>query len=109
MERIHRHPWLAGIAKLFYHPPPTAGVDDLVAEQFRMTRDWLSAFLARGQDIGMIRTDLPGGLLLSMVISAAEAADHWMAEHWNEVPPADLDHMATEVFSTLRRLVEPGA
>lgn len=103
--RTQQYPWLAGIAKLIYHPPLTAGVENLVAEQLDRARSWLGELLVRGQRLGVVRSDLPGGLLLAMTMAAAEAADRWMVDHWGEIEPAAFDAMAHHLFATLRRIV----
>ena len=103
--RTQQYPWLAGIAKLIYHPPPAAGVEDLVAQQLGRARGWLGRLLARGQRLGVVRSDLPGGLLLAMTVAAAEAADRWMVDHWNEVDPDAFEEMARRLFATLKRIV----
>lgn len=105
--RTQQYPWLAGIAKLIYHPPPAAGVEDLVAEQLGRARGWLGKLLERGQELAVVRSDLPGGLLLAMTIAATEAADRWMVDHWDEVDPESFDDMAHRLFATLRRIVAP--
>jgi AcrR family transcriptional regulator len=107
LERSQDHPWLAGIGKLFYHPPPTDGLEDLVDEHFQRAQGWLGRFLARGQQLGVVRDDLPGDLLLAMLFAASEAADHWMVEHWDDVEPETLDVLGRRLFATLRRIAEP--
>jgi AcrR family transcriptional regulator len=100
------YPWLPGLAKLIYHPPPATDFEDLVDAQFDRARRWLAALLSRGQELGVVRSDLPGELLLSMVMGAAEAADRWMAEHWQEIDPTTFDDTMSRLFGTLRRMVE---
>jgi AcrR family transcriptional regulator len=107
MSRLRQHTWLAGIAKNFYDPPPAAGVEEVVAEIFGLAWEWIRDFFKRGQAIGLVRTDLPEGLLLAMVFAAAEASDRWMVNNWEDFEPAELDATANEVFATLRRIVEP--
>ena len=81
----------------------------MVAQKLAVIWGWIGEFFRRGQEIGLIRTDLPEGLLLAMVIASAEASDRWMVDHWQDFEPAELDATANEVFVTLRRIVEPGS
>jgi AcrR family transcriptional regulator len=106
--RTQQYPWLAGIAKLIYHPPPSAGVEDVVAAQLGRARGWLGNLLARGQELGVVRSDLPGGLLLAMTIAASEAADRWLVHHWQEVDPRSFEDVAHRLFATMQRIVTPG-
>ncbi len=107
LARTQQHPWVTGIGRLIYHPPPEAGVEGLVADQLRRARTWLSALLARGRTLGVVRADLPDGLLMSMTFAASEAADRWLVEHWEELDPGLLADTADRLFRTLRRIVAP--
>lgn len=108
-DNARRHPWLPGIAKLLYHPPAAAGLDEVVSGQFARAWRWLGALLARGQELGTIRKDLPEGLLRALVAGTVEACDRWLVEHWDELPEAETDALLTTIFDLLRRLVEPPA
>lgn len=107
MANARRHPWLPGMAKLLYHPPRGAGVDDVVSAQFEQARDWLGSLLRRGQELGVVRADLPGDLMRAMVGGAVDGGDRWVVEHWEELEPAGLDEMLPRIFHLLRRMVEP--
>jgi AcrR family transcriptional regulator len=64
----------------------TAGVLDWSRN---LTRD----ILARGQELGTIRTDLPLDLMLEMFLAADQAGGRWMMDHWHglsEREKADL-------------------
>jgi AcrR family transcriptional regulator len=109
LERARQEPWLAAAGKLVYHLEPSAGAGPLVAEQFHKARSFLKDLIRRGQALGVVRRDLPEGLLLALVAGAAEAADHWSVEHWDGFPPAEFDQLARRVFDTLRGIALPPA
>jgi AcrR family transcriptional regulator len=105
--RTGDHPWLVGLAELFYHPPQVEGLDELVAAQFGATRRWLGRLLGHGQRLGVVRSDLPHDLLLTVVMAASRAADHWMVDHWSELDEDELEPLLGRLFDLLRRLAEP--
>lgn len=107
--RARQVPWMVGIARLIYHPPSAAGVDEAVAERFDRFRGWLRAVLERGRELGLVRRDLPADLLLSVLVAAAEAADRWVVEHWEELYPAEIDATGRQLFGLLRSLVVPAS
>ena len=106
LEAASREPWVAVAGKLFYGPPP-AELTEVLQEHFLAARRWLAALVARGQELGAVRTDLPTPLLLAMIFGAGEAADRWFVEHWQELAPAQMALLAPAVFASLQRLAAP--
>lgn len=109
MDRVQQHSWLAGVGKLFYQSSAPAQLAQVVAETFERSRSWLASLVDRGREVGAVRRDLPAGLLLAMVTAAAEGADHWMVDHWEELAPEEVEGLGSRIFHTLRRLAEPAA
>jgi len=97
-ERAASHPWMSGMATLMYQPPPESGVRSVVAGLFDEARAYLESLVERGREIS--------GLLVVMLVSAAEAADRWLAERWLSFGDAEAMRIGGEVFAMLRRLVE---
>lgn len=107
--RAQEKDWMAGIARLIYHPPPVAGVDQVVRDQFAQVRALLRKILRRGQQLGVVRQDLPEGLLLSAVLGAAESSDRWMVDHWEELDEQTVRHCSDALFRMLRTMASPAA
>jgi AcrR family transcriptional regulator len=107
LDAIRRQPWLTALGKMFYGPQPSAEAGALVAEQLGVAHAWLGALVARGQRIGVIRTDMPGDLLVAVVAAAGEAADRWFVDNRERLDQAEADTLALSLFAALRRLVEP--
>jgi hypothetical protein len=59
----------------------------------------------RGQELGVIRTDLPDDLLLAWVRAVDDAHDRWVLEHWQELDREALSAAAERMVDGLRRLV----
>lgn len=53
-------------------------------------RRWTREILSRGQELGVIRVDLPLELLVEITMAMDEAADRWMAEHAQDYDEAGL-------------------
>jgi AcrR family transcriptional regulator len=108
-RRVLGLPWLAGVARMLYHPMPEAEIDQLVAARFDRARDWLSAVLARGQELGAVRRDLPAGLLLAVLTAIDQASDHWLVDQEDQLDPVARDRLLREIFDLSRRIAEPSA
>ncbi len=48
------------------------------------SRVQVRTILARGQDLEVVRTDLPLALLVEVALAVDEAGDRWRLEHWTE-------------------------
>ncbi len=65
----------------------------------------LERLLKRGQDLGVIRRDLPDDLLMAWVRAVDDANDRWILEHWQELDQQTLAVAADRVVDALRRLI----
>jgi AcrR family transcriptional regulator len=102
VERTQQAEWLAAAGKLFYSAPPEAG--EIVAEWHGRAEAFLAALLRRGQRLGVVRRDLPEGLLLAVVLGSARAADQWIVEHWEEFDVAQREQLVQPVFELFARV-----
>jgi AcrR family transcriptional regulator len=100
--------WLAGIARLIYHPPADAHVERLVEEEFERVGRFLRRLIRRGQELAVVRTDLPADLLLRLVLAVGEAGDRWMVDHGEGLDPTEADRLMGRLFEILRELASPG-
>lgn len=107
LDCIRQQPWLTALGKMFYGPAPSPAVGALVAGQLDLARAWLARIVDRGRAVGVVRTDLPGDLLLTMLAAAGEAADRWFVANRERLDPRDADRLALTLFSALQRLAEP--
>jgi AcrR family transcriptional regulator len=101
-------PWLAGIGRLIYRPPRSVDAERIAAP-FRTARDWLGRLLQRGRELGVVRADLPGELLATLIAATAEAADQWLVEHWDQIDRAESKRLEDELFALLQRMATTSA
>ena len=108
-ERSRLEPWLLAVWKLAYHPPPAGVAASAVAEVFEGGRTFLKALLQRGQELGVVRCDLPEDLLIAVFTGADNAADHWLVDRWDSLGPGEVERLSRRVFDTMRGLLAPPA
>ena len=99
--------WLAGIARLIYRPPREARVSELVAQEFERVHAFMGRLMHRGQELGVVRTDLPEPLLLQLLLAVGETADRWIVERWEELEPDEIESITARIFEALRTLAAP--
>jgi AcrR family transcriptional regulator len=101
------NPWLVGFTRMIYDPPDVPEIRRSLAERFTEARDLQTELIRRGQELGVVRDDLPVALLQTLLVGADEAADRWFVEHWNRLPEKDTERLFQEVLAILRRMMEP--
>jgi AcrR family transcriptional regulator len=102
-----QQPWLVAVGKLVYGPAPSPKLGKVVADEFAQAMAYLSGLIARGQEVGAIRADVPAPFLVAVVGSAFEAADRWSVDHAEELGPEGMDRLGVTLFDMIERFVEP--
>ena len=115
LTAIYRHqftsfaerPWVFGVVKAGGSLSIETMTEGPLAELWQQAQFLLVQLLRRGQELGVIRTDLPEELLLALVVAIDMAHDRWLYAHWSELSQADLEKAAIRIGDTLRRLLTP--
>jgi AcrR family transcriptional regulator len=100
-------PWVFGLAKAGGSLSAEMLAQGPLADLWEQAQFLLVKLLEHGRELGVIRTDLPEELVLSLVIAVDDAHDRWLFAHWSQLSPADLEQAATRIADTLRRLLTP--
>ncbi len=61
--------------------------------------------LRRGQELGVVRTDLPLDLLAALFIAVDDANDRWVFAHWETLDIDELTQVGRRVMAGLSRLL----
>lgn len=102
-----KEPWLVSAAKALWSLPPGARSEGPLGEAFQTMIGWLATLLKKGRQVSQVRSDLPEDLLLSMVLALDDAADRWMAAHWDNLSPKERKRLSALIFDIWRRLMMP--
>lgn len=95
------HPWVVGLSRALLSRLDAPGPGQRIVKGFR----WFTErYLERGQELGLVRTDLPMGLMVDAVMGLGEAIDRWVLEHWDD---ADVERLSPIWSDLFRRLVAP--
>ena len=76
-----------------------------VADMYQRSRDLTHALIARGQQTGDVRTDLPQSLLISVAFAIGEAGDFWLIDQFGELAVDGDVEKTTQIFMRLWRSV----
>ncbi len=106
-EQTRQEPWLVAVWKLAYHPPPGGAAAGAVAAVFEAGREFLKALLRRGQQLGVVRDDLPDDLLIAILTGLDNAGDHWLVDQWEKLGAEEVFRLSKLVFETMQAAVSP--
>lgn len=108
LELCRREPWLRAASVLLNRGTNAASGESVVDDYREMRQAWEAAVIARGQQLGTVRRDLPAGLLVSLAMGARQAANLWMLERVDQLDPAETTRLAVQVLGVYRSLLAPG-
>jgi AcrR family transcriptional regulator len=105
-ELYSRQEWYVrfGLAFARLRDEPEAGSAVRPALEWgrRITRD----VLARGQELGTVRQDLPLDLLVEVTMAVDEAGDRWFAAHHEKYADADLRALVEARIDLMRDMLD---
>lgn len=99
---LSRPEWAARLVRSALRAPGGPGLDERIDQ---IAERWTAAILARGQELGVVRADLPFGMLASMCLALGEAGDRWLLECWEEFAPAERERLAAGTLDIFRRML----
>lgn len=69
--------------------------------------DFLQAIVRRGQDVGVIRRDLPDELLMALFIAVDDSLDSWLLDNWETMSLKQRKETVQVVLDGLARFMAP--
>jgi AcrR family transcriptional regulator len=67
----------------------------------------VESLVVEGQRVRAVRTDLPNGLLVNILMKIGEGSDLWFAEHLEELSPAQVLDLNEKIMELFRRVATP--
>jgi AcrR family transcriptional regulator len=102
----YEQPWVMGVIKSVLHAPAEILSSPLLSGYVAYFMDGIDMILQKGQALGLVRTDLPQSLLVSLFRAVDEAADDWFLARRDEIDPSQIEPTALQIFDTLKRVIE---
>lgn len=99
--------WYVRLLRSFYRLRLRSGPAGPTARVFDWARTWVTQVVARGQELGVVRTDLPLPFLAELTLALGEVEDRWLLEQWEELSVADRDRLTAAEMGLFRRLLQP--
>ncbi|MBK8985613.1 MAG: TetR/AcrR family transcriptional regulator [Chloroflexi bacterium] len=100
-------PWVFGLAKSGGPVVSEMLTSGPLAEMWQALATLLDNLIGRGQELGVVRTDLPQDLLIALVMALDEAHDRWLLARISDPTPTAPDAAAERMVALLQRLLAP--
>ncbi len=102
---LQERPWVLGLVKSAGRLTPEQIAETGLAETFGQLRDLLGRMIEQGQELGVMRTDLPADLLLNIFMSVDDALDQWLLANWSQLTPEEIEPISGKVLDGMQRLL----
>jgi len=103
-------PWLLGITKAVWTLSQEARGNEILAPLWEFARSWLRELVTRGQDVGVIRRDLPVELLIEVLLAIDSVFDQYQLGRIHETGGLATPALFDALLDMARRgLAPPGA
>ena len=106
VELVQRDDWWIRMGHAFHHFRNESGSGSAVDRLTEMGRGMWKTVIARGQALGVVRSDLPLDLLVEITMGADEGGDRWMIEHREEFTPDALRKIVDARVDLLRDMLD---
>ena len=101
--RSFEQPWLFAAVRAAEHLSPAALEREPLATFARQVRTWIMNIVKRGQELGIIRTDLSEHLIFAWLAALDDASDHWLLAHWSQLDREAIAHISDQTVDGMRR------
>jgi AcrR family transcriptional regulator len=105
--RSFEQPWLFGAIRAAGNLSPATLERKPLATLASQIKMWAMNIMKRGQQLGMIRTDLPDELIFGWLEALDDASDRWLLVHWQELDRAAISHYSDQTVEAMKRAVSP--
>jgi AcrR family transcriptional regulator len=105
IDVVGRNAWLVPFGGMFYRLRGNQKEGSATGRVFQAARAWVAVILARGQALGVVRSDLPQSLLIDATMALLETIDRWVVAHWSELDAAARYELPSRHIDLFRRLL----
>lgn len=105
IELMLATPSLAALVRDWLGGTPTPTLNETMKEAEQQLIPWLEQTIAVGQRVGAVRTDIPTGLIIALVMGMGQAMDTWLITSAGDQTAPDA--AVHTLVSMIRRAVAP--
>jgi AcrR family transcriptional regulator len=106
---LGKNSWLVRFGGMFYRLRNDPKEGSATGRLFEVARQWVSVIITRGQQLGVVRSDLPKSLLIDSTLALLESLDRWVVAHWQDLGDDMKAEMPGKHIELFRRLLSSNA
>lgn len=103
----NRSPELVMVGRMFYRSLENPEERALTGEVMAKTTTWLAGIIRRGQELELLRSDLPEGFIIDTLMTLGMSTDRWMLANWDTLSDAERLALSDQTFDLFQRILEP--
>ena len=109
--RAQQQPWLFGAVRAAERLTPESLQRESLAQLARSLTQYMitgiGTTIKRGQELGLIRTDLPDALLTAWFRAIDGASDDWLLAHLDQLDQEAITHISSQTIASIRQALAP--
>jgi AcrR family transcriptional regulator len=107
LSALQADPHAVGLARTLAKALSRGSAGGALASLRQLVESCMAGLVARGQELGAIRDDLPLDLLTRVLVSLEEGIDLWLAERASGMSRKEIDAAAVTLTRLYRRVAAP--
>jgi AcrR family transcriptional regulator len=107
--RSYEQPWLFASLRVAGRLSPSTLEREPLATLAKQLRTWVMAIVKRGQEVGVIRSDIPDELIFAWLQALDDASDQWLLAQWKDLDRAAIARVSDQTVDAMRRAMVPPA
>ena len=105
--RSVEQPWLFAALRAAGSLSPAALKREPLATLAMQIKTWVLDIIKRGQQVGVIRTDLPDELIFEWLHGLDSASDQWLLSRWEQLDAAAIALVSDQTVDAMWRALVP--
>ncbi len=105
--RSFERPWLFRVMNVAAQVSLSTAEQEPLAAIIQQINSLTMSLIKRGQEIGVIRTDVPDELLFTWLLALDQASDSWLMKHWEHIDRATVVQISDQTVAALRGAFDP--
>jgi AcrR family transcriptional regulator len=105
LRRARQQPWLFGAARAALQLTAESLEHESLRDLATHLTAGMNALIEKGQALGLIRTDLPTGLLETWFRAVDGSSDDWLLAHLDQLDEETLWQVAVQTMEAIRRIL----
>jgi len=100
-------PQLILLGRMFWKSRENIKEEGLTSDFIDSMQNFLVGFLQRGQELNVVRSDLPDSFLINSVMSLGMSMDQWVLENFHLIPQDEFEEFNRKSLDMFIRLLSP--